>query len=75
MIKLNSKQGKQMNKKVNSEEIKKENWKRTGRTVQENSVNGGGVITLEEERNLRDPKKTRLVAVAYKTIIKEPKED
>lgn len=64
-----------MNKKVNSEEIKKENWKRTGRTVQENSVNGGGVITLEEERNLRDPKKTRLVAVAYKTIIKEPKED
>ena len=64
-----------MNKKVNSEEIKKENWKRTGRTVQENSVNGGGVITLEEERNLRDPKKTRLVAVAYKTTIKEPKED
>lgn len=64
-----------MNKKVISEEIKKENWKRTGRTVQENSVNGGGVITLEEERNLRDPKKTRLVAVAYKTIIKEPKED
>ena len=64
-----------MNKTHNTDEIKKDNWKRTGRTVQENSVNGGGVITLEEERNLRDPKKTRLVAVAYKTIEKKPKED
>ena len=47
------------------------NWVRTGKTVQELSVNGKGTITLAEEKAKR---KTRLVATAYTSIIKK-KED
>lgn len=53
----------------------KENWKRTGKTVQENSFNNGGVIILAEEKSSKNPKKTRLVAIDYKTIVKQPEED
>ena len=49
----------------------KDTWSRTGKTVQENSVNNRGIITLEEERNDNDRRKTRLVAVAYRTIEKK----
>ena len=48
----------------------KEHWERTGKTIQENSVNNKGIITLAEERS---GKKTRLVATAYRTIEKKPK--
>lgn len=47
------------------------NWVRTGKTVQELSVNGKGTITLAEEKAKG---KTRLVATAYTSIIKK-KED
>lgn len=50
----------------------KDNWVRTGKTIQENSVNNRGVITLAEERS---GKKTRLVATTYRTIEKKKKED
>lgn len=50
----------------------KEHWERTGKTIQENSVNNKGIITLAEERS---GKKTRLVATAYRTIEKKPKEE
>ena len=50
----------------------KDTWTRTGKTIQENSVNNRGVITLAEEKS---GKKTRLVATSYRTIEKKPKED
>lgn len=50
----------------------RETWVRTGKTIQENSVNNRGVITLAEERS---GKKTRLVATTYRTIEKKKKED
>lgn len=48
------------------------NWIRTGKTIQELSVNGKGTITLAEEKAKG---KTRLVATAYTSIIKNKKED
>lgn len=50
----------------------KDTWIRTGKTIQENSVNNRGVITLAEEKS---GKKTRLVATTYRTIEKKKKED
>lgn len=52
----------------------KVNWERTGKSIQEMSLNKGGVITLEEERDPKS-KKTRLVQTGYTTIVKKPKED
>ena len=46
------------------------NWKRTGRTIQELSVNGKGIITLAEEKS---GNKKRLVATTYTSINKEKK--
>lgn len=46
------------------------NWKRTGRTIQELSVNGKGIITLAEEKA---GNKKRLVATTYTSINKEKK--
>ena len=43
------------------------NWQRTGKTVQEVSVNGKGIITLAEEKA---GNKKRLVATTYTSIIK-----
>ena len=43
------------------------NWTRTGKTVQELSVNGKGTITLAEEKA---GNKRRLVATTYTSIIK-----
>ena len=54
-----------MNKQTEPRESKL-NWKRTGKTVQEVSVNGKGIITLAEEK----AGKTRLVATTYTSIIK-----
>ena len=48
--------------------VSKENWERTGKTIQENSINNKGIITLAEERS---GKKVRLVAIEYKTIEKK----
>ena len=52
----------------------KEIWVRTGKVMTEHTEGHKGVITLEEEKSLKT-KKTRLVATAYKTIEKKPKED
>ena len=52
----------------------REIWIRTGKTVQENSHNNRGIITLEEERSKKS-RKTRLVQTAYRTIEKKPKAD
>ena len=49
----------------------KEIWTRTGKTIQELSFNKGGVITLAEEKSKN---KTRLVQIAYTTIIKPEKD-
>lgn len=46
-------------------------WERTGKTVQELSVNKKGVITLAEEKAKG---KTRLVAIGYTSIIAKPKD-
>ena len=54
-----------MKKAVESKE--KIDWIRTGKTTQELSVNGKGTITLAEEKAKG---KTRLVAIAYTSIIK-----
>ena len=48
------------------------NWKRTGKTIQELSVNGKGTITLAEEKA---GNRKRLVATTYTSIIKIEKED
>lgn len=48
------------------------NWERTGRTVQELSVNGKGTITLAEEKA---GNRKRLVATSYTSNSKEKKED
>lgn len=51
-------------------------WERTGKTVQELSVNKKGVITLAEEKAKGKTKeKTRLVAIGYTSIIAKPKEE
>lgn len=50
----------------------KKNWTRTGKTIQEMSINGGGVITLAEEKSGKDH---RLVAIGYTTITKKAKDD
>ena len=55
-----------MNKQTEPRESKL-NWKRTGKTVQEVSVNGKGIITLAEEKA---GNKKRLVATTYTSIIK-----
>lgn len=47
-------------------------WERTGKTVQELSVNKKGVVTLAEEKAKG---KTRLVAIGYTSIIAKPKEE
>lgn len=47
-------------------------WERTGKTIQELSVNKKGVITLAEEKAKG---KTRLVAIGYTSIIAKPKEE
>lgn len=52
------------------EHTDKEIWIRTGKVIQENSVNNKGVITLEEERGKKF-RKTRLVQTAYRTIEKK----
>ena len=57
-----------MNRKQQTEKTEpKLNWVRTGKTTQELSVNGKGTITLAEEKAKG---KTRLVATAYTSIIK-----
>lgn len=60
-----------MNRKQTENKEQKLNWVRTGKTVQELAVNGKGTITLAEEKAKG---KTRLVAIAYTSIIKK-KED
>lgn len=50
----------------------RENWVRTGKTIQELSVTGGGVVTLAEEKYKN---KTRLVAVSYTTIAKKANDE
>ena len=60
-----------MNKQTESRGPKL-NWKRTGKTIQELSVNGKGTITLAEEEA---GNRKRLVATSYVSIIKEKKED
>lgn len=50
----------------------KKNWTRTGKTIQEMSINGGGVITLAEEKSGKDH---RLVAIGYTTITKKAKDE
>lgn len=44
---------------------KRQEWKRTGKTVQEASHNGKGIITLAEEVTVTGRRKTRLVQVGY----------
>lgn len=61
-----------MNRKQTENKEPKLNWIRTGKTVQELSVNGKGTITLAEEKAKG---KTRLVATTYTSIIKAKKED
>ncbi len=61
-----------MKKAVESKE--KIDWRRTGKTTQELSVNKKGVVTLAEEKATKG-NKTRLVAIAYTSIIAKPKED
>ena len=55
-----------MNKEI------RENWVRTGKTIQELSVTGGGIVTLAEEKYKN---KTRLVAIAYSTIVKKANDE
>lgn len=55
-----------MNKQIEPRESKL-NWKRTGKTVQELSVNGKGIVILAEEKA---GNKKRLVATTYTSIIK-----
>ena len=50
----------------------KRTWTRTGKTVQELSVTGGGVVTLAEEKSGKD---YRLVAIGYTTITKKAKDE
>lgn len=45
-------------------EERKLNWKKTGKEVKELSENGGGIVTLAEERA---GKRTRLVPIAYQS--------
>ena len=61
-----------MNRKQTENTEPRLNWIRTGKTTQELSVNGKGTITLAEEKAKG---KTRLVATAYTSIIKDKKED
>ena len=56
-----------MNRKQTENTEPRLNWVRTGKTVQELSVNGKGTITLAEEKAKG---KTRLVATTYTSIIK-----